>query len=123
MKNKGLSRFYDQKFPQGYATSRDGITRPDKCRSQSHCPYRQMLANFVNSAYEMTDEFTRNSFSFQQSVASSPFVETLVVSSERNAISFGEIWRESIYKRCNQKCFVSRHFFKAARYCNFESFE
>ena len=105
-KNKGLSRFYDQKFPQSYATSRDGITRPNNCRSQSHCPYWQMLVkswtgkyfpnvrahlvvHFANSAFEMTDEFTRNSFPFQQSV----------VSSERNAISFGEIRWESIYNR------------------------
>ena len=115
-KNEGLSRFYDQKFPQSYATSRDGIARPDKCRRQSNCPYWRMLAKswtgkyfpdarahlvvrLANSAFEMTDEFTRNSFPFQQSVAFSPFVETLVASSERNAISIGEIWRESIYKR------------------------
>ena len=111
-KNKGLSRFYDRKFPQSYATSRDGITRPGKYRRQSDCPYWQMLAkswtgkyfpdarahlvvHFANSAFEMTDEFTRNSFPFQKSVTSSTFVETLVASSERNAISFGEIRRGS----------------------------
>ena len=32
-KTKGLSRLYDRKFTPSYATSRDGITCPGKCRS------------------------------------------------------------------------------------------
>ena len=34
-KNKGFSRFYERKFTQSYTTLRDGITCPDKRRSQS----------------------------------------------------------------------------------------
>ena len=48
-----------------------------------------------------------------ESVASSPFVETFVASSEfeRNVVVFGEIRRESV-KENSLKCFVSREFFK-----------
>ena len=38
--------------------------------------------HFANSAFEMADKFTRYTFPLQQSVASSPFAETLVASSE-----------------------------------------
>ena len=50
-----------------------------------------LLVHFANSAFEMADEFTRNSFALQQSFASSPFGETLVASSERKAVSH-ETW-------------------------------
>ena len=79
-----------------------------------------LVVHFANSAFEIADEVTRNTFSFQQSVASSPFVETLVASSEGNAVSFGEMWWESIREKslkmlrlfffCNLKCrSVNKH--------------
>ena len=50
-----------------------------------------LLLHFANSAFEMADEFTRNTFALQQSFASSPFGETLVACSERKAVS-RETW-------------------------------
>ena len=74
---------------------RDGTTRPDKCRiwTGKYFPDARahLLFHFANSAFEMADEFTRNTFALQQSVASSPFGETLVASFERKAVSH-ETW-------------------------------
>ena len=50
-----------------------------------------LLLHFANSAFEMADEFIRNTFPLQQSFASSLFGETLVASSERKAVSH-ETW-------------------------------
>ena len=50
-----------------------------------------LLLHFANSAFEMADEFIRNTFPLQQSFASSLFGETLVASSERKSVSH-ETW-------------------------------
>ena len=85
-KNKGLSRFYDQKFPQSYATSRDGITRPDKCRSQSHCPYWQMLVKSWTGKYFQTLALT--SWFTLQTVLSKWQTNSLVIVSLSNNPSY-----------------------------------
>ena len=48
---KGLSRLHNWKFPQSYTTSREGISRPDKCRGQSRCPQWQMPAKSWTGKY------------------------------------------------------------------------
>lgn len=50
----------------------------------------------LSCAYGDSGCFAAGLSGLKQSVVSSPYVETLVTSSERNVISFDEIWRESV---------------------------
>lgn len=68
-KKKGLSSPYNREFLQSYTTSRDGITCPGECRSQSHCWKRYFPVTrahlVVHFGFEMPNEFTRNTFPFR----------------------------------------------------------
>lgn len=66
MKKQG----FISKFPQSYTSSRDGITCPgsssDRClpNPDKHYPDTgaHLVVNFANSAFEVADKFTLNTF-------------------------------------------------------------